>query len=815
MACCSPLPPDDLYHRCNPDEFDFETTAELEDFNNMLGQDRAVAAIQFGIAVEHDGYNLFILGSPGTGRHSFVQQFLSQKAAEKPIPSDWCYVNNFEQPHQPIAIELPAGKACQFRADIRRLIEEVDAAIPTAFESEDYRERRRVIEDAVKKQQQDAFATVRQHALERGFDIVETATGFLFVPLRRGKVIPPEEYNRLTDKEHERLDREKEFLEKELRQTLQSIPRQVRQVQQQLEQLKRDVALFAIGHLIQELIDQYQRFPKIVDYLNSLQDDMLENIDLFINPDGEHNQNQALMQLLAISGVDSELPGALDTQHYSVNVLIDHTKTEGAPIVYEDNPTYSDIIGRIEYVSRIGALVTDFTLIRPGALHRANGGYLILDAHKVLTQPFTWDALKRILKSGEIRVKSLAEDYSFVSTVSLEPEPIPLNVKLVLIGDRFLYYLLQAYDPEFLELFKVPADFEDRMVRSNENVQQLAQLVGTLARRDDLMPLDRTGVARVVEASARQAGDAERLTTQIRKIADIVREAHYWAKEQGKNVIDAESVQQAIDHQIHRASRIRDQLQQEILRNTILIDTSGQKIGQINGLAVFQLSEYAFAHPSRITARLSLGSGKVIDIEREVELGGPIHSKGVLILASFLAAQYVTDQPLSLSASLVFEQSYAGIEGDSASSAELCVLLSALAELPLKQSLAVTGSVNQHGQIQAIGAVNEKIEGFFDICKARGLQGDQGVLIPKANVKHLMLRQDVVQAVRAGQFHIYPVETIDQCMEILTGLEAGERDQSGRFPEGTVNHQIVAQLQNYAQKRLMFAESLSSASTKD
>ena len=812
MASCTPLSPDALYHRCDPDSFTFETTAELEDFGNMLGQDRAVEAIRFGVAVEHDGYNLFVLGPPGTGRHSFVQQFLAQKAIAKPTPSDWCYVNNFEQPRQPQAIELPAGKACQFRTDIHQLIEEAQAAIPTAFESENYRNRRQAIEQAVKQQQQEAFETVRQHAIERGLDIIETATGFLFVPLRRGKAIPPEDYKTLSEEERARLDQETEPLEQELRQMMQAITRQVRKVRQQIEQLKRDVALFAIGALIQDLITQYQAFPKVVDYLNSLQSDMLDNIDLLTNPAEE--QNKPLMQLLAASAVDGELPASSAMRRYGVNVLVDHSKTVGAPIIYEDTPTYPDLIGRIEHISQIGALVTDFTLIRAGAFHRANGGYLILDAHKVLTQPFTWEALKRVLESHEIRIKSLAQDYSFISTVSLEPVPVPLDVKVVLIGDRQLYYLLQAYDPEFSELFKVAADFEDRMDRSWDHVQQFAQLVGTLAKRDDLMPLDRTGVARVVEASARHAGDAERLSTQIRKIADIVREAHYWAKEQQKNVIDAKAVQHAVDQQIYRASRIRDQIQQEILRNTILIDTSGEKVGQINGLAVFQLGEHSFAHPSRITARLSLGSGKVIDIEREVELGGPIHSKGVLILSNFLAAHYVTDQPLSLSASLVFEQSYAGVDGDSASSAELCALLSGLANLPLKQSFAVTGSVNQYGQIQAIGAVNDKIEGFFDICLARGLNGDQGVLIPTSNVKHLMLRRDVVEAAAAGQFHIYPVETIDHCMEILTGLNAGQRDDEGYFPAGTINHKIVARLLDYAQKRHNFQESPSSKSTE-
>lgn len=807
MAACTPLPPEALYHRCDPTKFSFETTAELANFGNMLGQDRAVEAVQFGVAVEHNGYNLFVLGTPGTGRHSFVQQFLAQKAADRPPPSDWCYVNNFEQPRQPKAIALPAGKACQFRDDIQQLIEEVHAAIPAAFESESYHNRRQAIEEAVQQQQHEAFEAIRQHAIEHGLDIVETPTGFLFVPLRRGKAIPPEEYKKLSEEERARLERESDPIEQELRQMMRTIPRQVRTIRQQIDQLNREVALFAIGNLIQERIEQYQALPKVVEYLNRFQSDMLDHIDLFTSP--TEAPDPSLMQLLASSAVDGELPQSSAMRRYSVNILVDHSQTTGAPIVYEDVPTYADMIGRIEHISQMGALVTDFTLIRAGALHRANGGYLILDAHKVLTEPFTWDALKRVLKSREIRIKSLAQDYSLISTVSLEPEPVPLKVKVVLIGDRRLYYLLQAYDPEFSELFKVAADFEDRMERSWDNVQQFAQLVGTLARRDQLMPLHRTGVARLVEFSARSAGEADRLSTQIRKIADIVREAHYWAKEQQKTQIDAAAVQQAIDHQIRRASRIRDQLQQEILRNTILIDTTGQTIGQINGLAVFQLGEYPFAHPSRITARLSVGAGKVIDIEREVELGGPIHSKGVLILASFLSANYVSDQPLSLSASLVFEQSYVGVEGDSASAAELCALLSALAKLPIKQSLAVTGSVNQYGQIQAIGAVNDKIEGFFDICQARGLQGDQGVVIPAANVKHLMLRRDVVEAVAAGQFQIYPVATIDQCIEVLTGLEAGERNAAGHFPEGTINQKIVAGLLNYAQKRRMFESELS------
>jgi lon-related putative ATP-dependent protease len=802
MAPPKPLPPEVLYRHCNPQDFSFETTAELEDFEDMVGQKRAVEAVRFGVEVDLYGYNLFVLGPQGTGRHSFIQRFLEQQAANKPTPSDWCYVNNFDRPRQPKAIELPAGWGRQLRQDLQQLMEEVHTTIPTAFESEDYRNRRNEIEKKLKQEQQNAFEEVRQHARERGLDIVETSTGFTFVPLRKGQKISPDEYRKLSEEEWKRWQKDIDELSQELTRMLQSIPRRVRKMREQIHQLDRDVALFAVGGAINDLVEKYQEFPKVVDHLKSLRNDVADNIKLFTKQSEE--QGQSFLDLL--SGQMSEMEGQESSgmRRYAVNVLIDYSSEKGAPVVVEDQPTYPELVGRIEYVAHMGTLVTDFTLIRAGALHRANGGYLVLDARKVLVEPFTWETLKRVLKSRQITIRSLAQTYSLISTVSLEPEPIPLNVKVVLIGDRLLYYLLQFYDPEFLELFKVAADFEEQMDRNSENVSYLAQLLGTLAKKQNLMPLNRTGMARLLEESARHAGDAEKLSTQIRWLNDILCEAHYWAKQADKDVIDAETVQQAIDSRINRSSRLRDQLKEEILRQTLLIDTEGQKIGQINGLAVLQLGEYWFAHPSRITARVSLGSGKVIDIEREVELGGPIHSKGVLILSRFLASHYVKDIPLSLSASLVFEQSYAGVEGDSASSAELCALLSAIAKLSLKQSLAVTGSVNQYGQIQAIGAVNEKIEGFFDICQARGLKGDQGVLIPSSNVKHLMVEKRVLDAVTEGQFHIYAVETIDQCLELLTGLEAGQKNEKGEFPDGTINQRIAAGLLDYAEKRRGF-----------
>jgi lon-related putative ATP-dependent protease len=493
-------------------------------------------------------------------------------------------------------------------------------------------------------------------------------------------------------------------------------------------------------------------------------------------------------------------------RRYQVNLLVDNRDGRGAPVVYEDNPTFQNLVGQIEYISHMGALVTDFNLIRAGALHKANGGYLMLDAHKLLTQPFAWEAIKRALRSAEVRIESLGHSLGLTSTASLEPQPIPLDVKVVLLGERLLYYLLCHYDPEFNELFKVAVDFEDEAPRGDENHLRYASLIGAIARREKLLPFDRKAVARVIEHSSRLAGDAEKLSAQTLTVADLLREADYLAGSAGRSVVGAEDVQSAIDAQTRRADRMRRRIQEEIERGMILIATEGHRIGQVNGLSVVDLDRFAFGRPSRITARVRLGKGEVIDIEREVELGGPIHSKGVMILAGFLGARYAPDHPLSLGATLVFEQSYGGVEGDSASAAELCALLSALAEVPINQSFAVTGSVNQHGEAQAVGGVNEKIEGFYDLCKARGLTGGQGVLIPASNTKHLMLRRDVVEAVAAGKFHVYAVETIDQGMELLTGLPAGERDASGVFPTGSVNHRVEARLLELAAKRAAYGK---------
>jgi len=796
-----------LYQRCDVTQFDFDTTADLEslpDTDGIIGQPRAVEAVQFGLGMPQTGYNIFALGPAGTGKQSLVQQFFEQEAKSKGAPSDWCYVNNFEQSHKPRALNLPPGKGNALSQDIERLVEELRTALSTAFESEEYQSRQQEIQEEFKEAQEKTLSDIQEQAQAKDLAMMRTPSGLVFAPIRDGEVLSAKEVQELSEEERNRIQAEVETLQEELQKLLRQMPRLQREMRERMKALNREMATFAVSGLIDELRDQFADFPAVVDYLNNLQQDVIDNVQLFLQPEeGQSDSRNSLIASLTGQGQAD----ASSLRRYQVNVLVDHSEAEGAPIVYEDNPTYPNLIGRIEHMARMGALTTDFNLLKPGALHRANGGYLILDARKLLLQPFAWEGLKRALQAGQIRIESPGQSYSLISTVSLEPEPIPLQVKVALLGPPMLYYLLCALDPDFAELFKVSADFSEQMDRTADNQHLYARLIGNIIRQNDLQPFHKEAVARVIEHSARLAGDAEKLSTQMQGVSDLLSEANYWANRNNHNPVQRADVQQAIDAQIYRADRLRERTQEAILRETIFIDTGGAKIGQVNGLSVIQLGTFAFGRPSRITARVQLGQGKVIDIEREVELGGPIHAKGVLILAGFLGARYGLDKPLSLSASLVFEQSYAGIEGDSASSTELYALLSAIAQAPLKQSLAVTGSVNQHGQVQAIGGVNEKIEGFFDICQARGLSDEQGVLIPQANVKHLMLRQDVINAVAEGQFHIYPVETIDQGIEILTGMPAGERDETGNYPPDSLNALVEARLMDFAEKRLAFAAS--------
>jgi lon-related putative ATP-dependent protease len=605
--------------------------------------------------------------------------------------------------------------------------------------------------------------------------------------MKDGEVLKPDDYERLGTKEREAIEKRVTSLQEQLDRLIQQIPHWRREMQQEIKRLNRDVVMSAVGQLMKDVREKYASEPDVREFLDGVQGDVIEHADEFRRPD----EPESPFARMFMQDQEQHAPFL---NRYQVNVLVDNSQRTGAPVVYPDNPTFPNLVGRVEHQAQLGALVTDFTMIKPGALHEANGGYLILDARKVLMQPYAWEGLKRVLRSGEINIESLGQVFSLISTVSLEPERIPLALKVVLVGERYIYYLLCHYDDEFNELFKVAADFDDLMDRNVENHQHFAAFLATFARREGLRALDPSGVARVIEHASRMIEDAEKLSTRFGKLGDCVREADYWAGQNHHDLITRDDIQRALDAQQQRHSRIRERLLENTLRGTLMIATEDEVVGQVNGLAVMALGEHAFGHPNRITARVRLGRGDVVDIAREVKLGGPIHSKGVLILSGYLSGRYCPNQPLSLHASLVFEQTYGTVEGDSASAAELFALLSAIAELPLTQSLAVTGSINQRGEIQPIGGVNEKIEGFFDVCQNRGLTGDQGVLIPEANVKHLMLREDVIAAVAAEQFHIHAISTVDDGMVVLTGVEAGAPDEEGNFPEGSINHRIETRL---------------------
>jgi lon-related putative ATP-dependent protease len=681
-----------------------------------------------------------------------------------------------------------------------QLVELAQAAIPRAFEGEEYRTRRRELDARFRAAHDRIFEDVQKEATEKSIAIVRTPGGIALAPIRDSQIVSPEDFAKWPEEEQEKTRAVIEDIQEKLHAAMAELPAFERKVREDLRELSQSITISAVGHLIDDLHRRYDDLPEVQDYLDQVRRDLVEHAGEFMRGGGPAEPAEGEDGEESGSGPDgaSDPRGAF-FQRYAVNLLVDNSRSQGAPVIYEDLPNLQNLIGRIEHVARFGTLSTNFTLIQPGALHRANGGYLILDAVKVLTAPFSWETLKRALTSREVRIESPERIMSVATTITLEPEPMPLDLKVVLLGDRRTYYLLAQYDPEFSELFKVEVDFEDTMARTPANMKMFSRFLAKLIRHQKLRPFEAGAVARMIEHASRLADDSDKVTTHIRSLCDLAVESDYWAMTNDNAHVTADDVQLAIDTKIRRADRIRDLSYEQIARKTILIDTSGATVGQVNGLSVMQLGKFPFGHPARITARVRLGRGHVVDIEREVELGGPLHSKGVLILSAFLGARYCPDMPLSLGASLVFEQSYGGVEGDSASSTELYALLSALAEVPIRQSLAVTGSVNQHGQVQAIGGVNEKIEGFFDVCKQAGLTGDQGVLIPAANVQHLMLRREVVDAVKEGKFRVYSVRAIDEGIELLTGIAAGVRGSDGRFPPDSINGKVEAKLTAYAE----------------
>jgi predicted ATP-dependent protease len=752
----------------------------------IVGQDRARAAVEFGIATQQPGFHLFVMGPPGSGKRTLARRVIAAHALSAGVQrSDWVYVNNFEHPHQPTALELPVGRGARLRTDMRELVADLRTLIVAVFESEEYAAQAERINNEFKERAEHALAEVAQEAGKRGLAMIRTPVGFTFAPQKEGEVMSPEAFQALPEAQRGELQKAVGEVQDQLLRVLRAQMRMRKEQVDRLRALDKSMTLLAVEHAVDEVKSRYADLPRVCEYLEAVRADVIENASDFRAHDDEDASGSR-------GGERAELA------RYEVNLMLDAAASPEVPIIDSDLPSYQNLVGRVDHIARLGMLLTDFRLIKGGLLHRANGGYLLIDAVKLLQQPFAWPALKRALAKREIRIESLAEMYSAISTVQLEPEPIPLQVKVVLFGDRWLCALLQAVDAEFDELFRVVADLGDDMPREPATQRDLARMLAEQLQSRALLPAKAPALARLIDHGVRLAGDATRITAQVRRLQDVLLEAEHVARSRGQSSVEPADVSAAIAARRERAARIDERQRDAVLRDILMIDTAGERVGQVNGLSVYEIGSEMFGQASRISATSRLGDGQVIDVQRETHLGGPLHAKGVLILSSFLAARYSRLQPHSIVASLVFEQTYGLVEGDSASLGELVALLSSIADVPVRQCFAVTGSVNQFGDVQAIGGVNEKIEGFFDICAARGLDGAHGVLIPQANVAHLMLRDDVIDAVAAGRFAIHAVRGVDDALELMTGLPAGDPD---RPSNDTVNGRIARRLREYSRIR--------------
>ena len=765
-----------------------KTTETLELLKGIIGQDRALKALNFGLYISNNGFNIYVAGAPGTGKETAVKNFLDELAKTKTVPNDWCYVNNFENTYEPKVLKLPPGKGKAFQKDMKHLIGEARRILPEAFQSDEYARKKdetvRVLDEERKK----ILNELNESTQKEGFSIQKTPIGLFIVPVVDGKPMSDQEFISLGAKEREDIDKKRGELKSELRSAMRQVNELEEKRKEEVDKLSRQVAHYSIGHFVYIIQEKYKDNPAVVAYLEEVERDILDNIPQFLEAKGPS------------SPTSDPLVREIPFRKYEVNVIIDNSTILGGPVVIEHNPTYHNLFGRVEKEAQFGVLSTDFTMIRPGSLHKANGGYLVIPVEELLRNIFSWDSLKRALMNEEIVIEDLAERLGFISTKGLRPEPIPLNVKVVLLGSPYIYHLAYVLDKDFRELYKVKADFDTTMSRTEENVKSYSSFICTVCEKEGLKHFDRSAISKILEFSSRLAEDQEKLSTKFGVVADIIREANFYANQDKSKYVKASHVMKAIEERIYRSNLIQEKIEEMIKRGIILIDTEGEAVGQVNGLSVIDLGDFSFGRPSRVTASIGMGGEGIIDIERESKLGGKIHTKGVMILSGYLAEKYSQDKPLSLSARLVFEQSYGEIEGDSASSTELYAILSALSNLPVRSGIAVTGSVNQKGEIQAIGGVNQKIEGFFEVCKAKGLNGSQGVIIPKSNSQNLMLKEEVVKAVKEGKFHIYPARTIDEGIEVLTGVKAGKMKADGTFRKNTLNYRIDKRLKEMAEK---------------
>ena len=788
------LRPEALRRVVEPATLGFQSTEDVTPREGIIGQERALSALRFGLGIRDGGFNVYVAGPPGIGKMTAVQSFLDEIARQRPVARDWCYVHNFEDAYRPRALAVPAGMGRKLQRDLRQLVEHVRREIPKAFESEDYGAKRDAIVKELDRSRTEILEKLKEEVNKAGFSLESTPFGIAIIPILEGRPLSDEDFGNLPPPTREDLEQRRERLQERLKSSMRQIRDLARSAQERLQELGGRIALYLVGGLMEDLSETFREMPEVLTHLRAVQQDIVDNIDSFrVEAPGEESAGVGAA-LLARRLREAPF------RKYQVNVLVDNCRQEGAPVVVELSPSYGNLFGRVEKEAELGAIITDFTMIKAGSLHRANGGFLVLPVEDVLRDPWCWDGLKRALRAGEIQIEEIAERLGVTATRSLRPEPVPLDLKVLLVGRPIWYHLLHTHDESFGELFKVTADFDTRMDQADGGLDEYVHFLCGFCRKESLRPLDAGAAAKLVEHASRLAEDQEKLTTRLGPLADVVREANYWAAQEDAPKIQAAHVRRAIDEKLYRGGLVRERIQEMIERGFLLIATEGKAVGQVNGLSVTALGEVAFGRPTRITASVAPGREGVVDIEREVELGGPIHSKGVMILSGYLAQRFAHERPLALAARLVFEQSYEGVEGDSASSTELYALLSALSGLPLDQGIAVTGSVNQLGEVQAIGGVNEKIEGFFDVCRVKGLNGKQGVMIPRTNASTLVLREDVVDAVRDGTFHVWAVDTIDDGIQLLTGVPAGDRDAEGRFPGGTVGARVDQTLRRYAER---------------
>lgn len=787
------VPAEMLNKKCDPDSLDFETSEEITSLEGMMGQDRAFSALELALDIQEPGFNLFISGPPGTGRNTALRAHLEHTAARKNVPRDWGYVYNFQDHSQPEQISLPCGMMRVLAADMDELVDTVRRDVPKVFESDDYRERMETAMQGLQARRQEMTEKLEKTAIQAGFTLRSTPGGITPVPMKEGRPLSEQDYTTLPEAERESINERASSLQQTIGRVMADMRRLGKAAQQEAREVDKEIVRFTLTPIIDELQEKYADHAAVAAYLDQVEADMVEHLDAL-------KPGDPAPVLSGWAGADED-----PFVRYRVNDLVDNTSCEYAPVIFEHNPTYYNLFGRIDYRARMGALVTDHMMVKCGAIHEANGGFLVLQAHDLLVSPLSWQTLKRTLRSKEVRIENMGEQYTPLPTSTLRPKPIPVNAKVVIVGTPDILRLLQALDQDFRRYFKVVAHFDTMMQRSPENVAKYAAFVAARSREGGLRPFHKTAVARIIDYSSRLAEHQEKLTTRFMDMDDILTEANYWASSAQSSAVMGDHVEKAIEQRRYRSSMTEDRLRELIEDGTIHISTEGESVGQVNGLAILALGDAVFGKPSRITARVSLGRGQLVNVERETKLSGKIHDKGFMVLTGYLRGKYGHDKPLSLNASIGFEQSYSEVDGDSASSTELYALLSAISGIPIAQGIAVTGSVDQNGNVQAIGRATQKIEGFFEVCKSKGLTGRQGVIVPRDNLQHLTLNDEVAAAVEAGRFHIYRVSTIDEGIEVLTGIPAGERREDGTYLEGTVHHLVERRLREIAQAAREFA----------